>query len=340
MLIKYLNVLGRKVVLDEYGSPKVVNDGVTIVKAIELPEWRTLVLLLSERFESSSYSTIAFQVLAKALIGLEPDKEMVFLMIQFQKFIAGFMSLRIELPGTQLHRSLEAKKKMVKLILKIIQVGKKLMVAYDLMVISESMKVVDNLANEVQLHRALEAKKNMARFMDDVLENPQLPHHCNPPPFIYPNCLSGTTRLRWGIKEFAEGVPANHLHRKSEYVLLTMVFAKMDFKSFMMEGINDEFYSEPEGGVGDDEGSSSSTRSVNNEAPVIDVEPITSVPPSQFFENTGDSDDASSDKDEVILVDSDVTDKAKNQNVGKYSKVTGKRKQIAESSRRKIRQKD
>ncbi|GKD37129.1 hypothetical protein Tco_1257336 [Tanacetum coccineum] len=49
MLIKDLNVLGRKVVLDEYGLPKVVNDGVTIARAIELPEWRTLVLLLSER---------------------------------------------------------------------------------------------------------------------------------------------------------------------------------------------------------------------------------------------------------------------------------------------------
>lgn len=29
---------GRNVVLDEYGSPKVVNDGVTIARAIELPD--------------------------------------------------------------------------------------------------------------------------------------------------------------------------------------------------------------------------------------------------------------------------------------------------------------
>ncbi|PWA42746.1 cytochrome P450 90D2 [Artemisia annua] len=64
---------------------------------------------------------IAFQVLAKVLIGLDPGDEMEFLMVEFQKFIAGLMSLPIKLPGTQLHRSLEAKKKMVKLILKIIQ---------------------------------------------------------------------------------------------------------------------------------------------------------------------------------------------------------------------------
>lgn len=30
--------VGRNVVLDEYGSPKVVNDGVTIARAIELPD--------------------------------------------------------------------------------------------------------------------------------------------------------------------------------------------------------------------------------------------------------------------------------------------------------------
>ena len=29
---------GRNVVLDEFGSPKVINDGVTIARAIELPD--------------------------------------------------------------------------------------------------------------------------------------------------------------------------------------------------------------------------------------------------------------------------------------------------------------
>ncbi|XP_071717371.1 3-epi-6-deoxocathasterone 23-monooxygenase CYP90D1-like [Rutidosis leptorrhynchoides] len=64
---------------------------------------------------------IAFQVLAKALIGLDPGQEMDFLMVEFRKFIAGLMSIPINLPGTQLHRSLDAKKKMVRLILKIIR---------------------------------------------------------------------------------------------------------------------------------------------------------------------------------------------------------------------------
>jgi hypothetical protein len=33
-----LCIPGRNVVLDEFGSPKVVNDGVTIARAIELPD--------------------------------------------------------------------------------------------------------------------------------------------------------------------------------------------------------------------------------------------------------------------------------------------------------------
>ncbi|GJV77408.1 hypothetical protein Tco_1508992 [Tanacetum coccineum] len=72
---------------------------------------------------------------------------------------------------------------------------------------------------------------------------------------------------------------------------------QMDFKSFMMEGINGEFHFELEGGIGDGEGSSPSTRSVNNEIPVINVDPLNFAPPSKVVENIGDSDDASLEKD-------------------------------------------
>ncbi|KAF2323549.1 hypothetical protein P3X46_011123 [Hevea brasiliensis] len=64
---------------------------------------------------------IAFQVLVKALISLDPGEEMESLKKQFQEFISGLMSLPINIPGTQLYRSLQAKKKMVKLVQKIIQ---------------------------------------------------------------------------------------------------------------------------------------------------------------------------------------------------------------------------
>nr|GEV23360.1 hypothetical protein [Tanacetum cinerariifolium] len=76
---------------------------------------------------------------------------------------------------------------------------------------------------------------------------------------------------------------------------------EIDFRSFMMEGIDGEFHFEPEGGIGDGEGSSPSTRSVNNEAL------------------------------------KDVVDKA--EKTRKSSKAIGKRKQIAESSGKENRHK-
>ncbi|GJY40036.1 hypothetical protein Tco_0427306 [Tanacetum coccineum] len=77
---------------------------------------------------------------------------------------------------------------------------------------------------------------------------------------------------------------------------------EMDFRSFMMQGIDGEFHFEPDGGVGNDEGSSPSTRFVNNETLVIDAEPLTSVPHSQFTENTRDKDDAPLEKDKARKV--------------------------------------
>ncbi|XP_004236391.2 cytochrome P450 90D2 [Solanum lycopersicum] len=64
---------------------------------------------------------IAFQVLVKALIGIDGGEKLDILKINFQEFIAGLMSLPINFPGTTLYRSLQAKKRMVKLIQNIIQ---------------------------------------------------------------------------------------------------------------------------------------------------------------------------------------------------------------------------
>ncbi|XP_042408321.1 cytochrome P450 90D2-like isoform X1 [Zingiber officinale] len=63
---------------------------------------------------------IVFQILVKALIGLDPGKEMQFLKQQFKEFIAGLMSLPVKLPGSRLYRSMQAKKRMVMLIKSII----------------------------------------------------------------------------------------------------------------------------------------------------------------------------------------------------------------------------
>nr|GEW04553.1 hypothetical protein [Tanacetum cinerariifolium] len=104
----------------------------------------------------------------------------------------------------------------------------------------------------------------------------------------------------------------------------------------MMEGIDGEFHFILEGGV-DNEGSSPSTRSVNNEARVIDVDPLTAVYPSEFAENIGNSDDAPSEQDEVTLIDRTTVEKTLSRRVSASSKAAGKRKQTAESFEREPR---
>lgn len=48
-----------------------------------------------------------FEILVRALIGLEEGDKMQYLRQQFQEFIAGLISLPVKLPGTQLYRSLK-----------------------------------------------------------------------------------------------------------------------------------------------------------------------------------------------------------------------------------------
>ncbi|GKG44123.1 hypothetical protein Tco_0483216, partial [Tanacetum coccineum] len=66
----------------------------------------------------------------------------------------------------------------------------------------------------------------------------------------------------------------------------------IDFRSFMMERIDDELHFSPKGGARKKEGSSPSTMFVYNETLVTSAEPLTAVPPFQLVENTADSDDA------------------------------------------------
>ncbi|GKD74279.1 hypothetical protein Tco_1332561, partial [Tanacetum coccineum] len=99
---------------------------------------------------------------------------------------------------------------------------------------------------------------------------------------------------------------------------------EMDFKSFIMEGVDDEFNFLSEGGLNESE-RPPSIKSVNNEAPVVDAELITVVHPSEFAKNIGDSDDAPSENDEMTLIGHS---KPHNLEVGTSSKDIGKRKQV------------
>eukprot|EP00252_Welwitschia_mirabilis_P017762 TRINITY_DN3940_c0_g1_i1.p1 TRINITY_DN3940_c0_g1~~TRINITY_DN3940_c0_g1_i1.p1 ORF type:complete len:500 (+),score=57.90 TRINITY_DN3940_c0_g1_i1:230-1729(+) len=58
--------------------------------------------------------SMAFQVLLKTLMSLNPGQEMEHLRLHFREFSAGFVSLPVKLPGTRLFSSLQAKAKMLK----------------------------------------------------------------------------------------------------------------------------------------------------------------------------------------------------------------------------------
>nr|GEY55244.1 hypothetical protein [Tanacetum cinerariifolium] len=72
--------------------------------------------------------------------------------------------------------------------------------------------------------------------------------------------------------------------------------------------------------------------SINTETLATNVEPLNSIDPSRFVENTADSEDSPSDKDDILLIDSFVADILKNQKVSEPPKVDGKRKQVVYDS--------
>ncbi|GJS72829.1 hypothetical protein Tco_0705670, partial [Tanacetum coccineum] len=69
---------------------------------------------------------------------------------------------------------------------------------------------------------------------------------------------------------------------------------EMDFRSFMIQGVNGEFNFLPEGGFDDNQGSFF-VKSVNNETLIIDAEPISVVLPANVADNIVDSSNTSSD---------------------------------------------
>ncbi|GKB07084.1 hypothetical protein Tco_0835317 [Tanacetum coccineum] len=94
------------------------------------------------------------------------------------------------------------------------------------------------------------------------------------------------------------------------------------------KGVDGEFNFLPEGGFDDNQGSLSA-KSVNNETPIIDAEPIYTVLPSNVADNIIDSSNASSD-DELPPVHPSTSSFPE---VGEKSKVAGKRKLTADALR-------
>nr|GEU39123.1 hypothetical protein [Tanacetum cinerariifolium] len=96
----------------------------------------------------------------------------------------------------------------------------------------------------------------------------------------------------------------------------------MDFRSFMVQEIDDEFKFLPEGCIYDNQ-CSPYPKFVNNEAPVIDANPLTSVHPSDFVKDVVDSDDASAGHNENPRVGTSLLHLPE---AGKKLRSLGKRK--------------
>ncbi|EAY96882.1 hypothetical protein OsI_18805 [Oryza sativa Indica Group] len=111
--------------------------------------------------------SIVFEILVRALIGLEQGQEMNYLRQQFHIFIAGLISLPIKLPGTQLYRSLKAKKRMTSLIQNIIQEKRRrIFEGKDLCAVSRDLidVLMSNGSDELSLTDEL-ISDNMIDFM-------------------------------------------------------------------------------------------------------------------------------------------------------------------------------
>ncbi|GKF50590.1 hypothetical protein Tco_0147057, partial [Tanacetum coccineum] len=111
----------------------------------------------------------------------------------------------------------------------------------------------------------------------------------------------------------------------------------MDFRSFMIQGVDGEFNFLLEGGL--DEGQDSlSAKSVNNRSPVVDADPISAVHPSAFAENIIYSNNASHESDDLTPVD---LSEPYDPEMGNTSKAVGKKKRAAgshgEDSRQRTR---
>ncbi|GKF20980.1 hypothetical protein Tco_0069618, partial [Tanacetum coccineum] len=103
---------------------------------------------------------------------------------------------------------------------------------------------------------------------------------------------------------------------------------EIDFRSFMIQGVNGEFNFLLERGFDDNQGSLSA-KSMNNETPIIEEESISTVLPSNVADNIVDSSNTSSD-DELPLVHPSIYFFPE---VGEKSKDAGKRKLVADALR-------
>nr|GEZ16526.1 hypothetical protein [Tanacetum cinerariifolium] len=98
-------------------------------------------------------------------------------------------------------------------------------------------------------------------------------------------------------------VSSEALPRRVWGFLVADFHTEMDLRSFMVQRVDGEFNFHPDGGLDENR---SSTKSVNNEALMINVEPISTMHPLDMAENILDSRNTSSEEGGLSLIGPDV----------------------------------
>ncbi|XP_061345663.1 3-epi-6-deoxocathasterone 23-monooxygenase CYP90C1 [Gastrolobium bilobum] len=71
---------------------------------------------------------ITFTILVKVLMSVGPGEDLDFLKREFEEFVKGLICLPFKFPGTRLYKSLKAKERMVKMVRRIVEERKKLLI--------------------------------------------------------------------------------------------------------------------------------------------------------------------------------------------------------------------
>ncbi|GJT35973.1 hypothetical protein Tco_0926392 [Tanacetum coccineum] len=149
----------------------------------------------------------------------------------------------------------------------------------------------------------------------------------------YPELLLEENKL--DKKSFKDKIPLQSQPARLRNLFFGLwLVLEIDFRSFMIQGVDGEFNFLP--GRGLDEGQDSPfMKSMNNRSLVVDADPISVVHPSAFAKNIIYSDNASHENDDLTPVD---LSKPYDLKIGNTSKAAGKRKRDVGSHREDSRQ--
>ncbi|KAL8123758.1 hypothetical protein AgCh_011668 [Apium graveolens] len=112
---------------------------------------------------------ITFEVLVRVLMSVGPGEDMEFLKREFQEFIKGIICIPIKFPGTRLYKSLQAKKKLFKMVKNIVEERKLGMEQTGEKSSATPIDVIDVLLSDTK--ESSDNTQQLPRLPSDITEN-------------------------------------------------------------------------------------------------------------------------------------------------------------------------